>query len=88
MGPWLFILMINDLKTFSSDKVKFVDDLMVSETVNKSRSSNIQHVVSETEEWSESNLFKLNKNKCKEMGVDFAKNIATNFALMENLYKT
>ena len=74
LGPWLFILMINDLKTCSSDEIKFVDDLTVSETVAKSSSSNMQHVVSEIEEWSESNLFKLNENKCKEMQVDFARN--------------
>ena len=57
LGPWLFILMINDLKICSSDEIKFVDDLTVSETVTKSCSSNIQHAVSEIEEWSELNLF-------------------------------
>ena len=73
LGPWLFILMINDLKT-RLDEVKFVDDLTVYETVTRFGSSDIQHAVSEIEEWSESNLFRLNENKCKELPIDFAKN--------------
>ena len=56
-----------DLKTCSLDEVIFVDDLTVSETVFRFGSSNIQHAVSEVEEWSESNLFRLNENKCKEL---------------------
>jgi hypothetical protein len=74
LGPWLFILMINDLKTRCLDEVKFVDDLTVSETVTRFGSSDIQHAVSEIDEWSESNLFRLNENKCKEWQIDFAKN--------------
>ena len=74
LAPCMFILMINDLKICSSDEIKFVDDLTVSETITKSCSSNIQHAVSKIEEWSEFNLFKLNENKCKEMRVDFARN--------------
>ena len=76
LGPWLFILMINDLKTRCLDEVKFVDDLTVYEIVTRfgSCSSDIQHAVSEIEEWSESNLFRLNENKCKELRINFAKN--------------
>ena len=74
LGPWLFILMINDLKTRCLDEVKFVDDLTVYETVTRFGLSDIQHAVSEIEEWSESNLFRLNENKCKELRIDFAKN--------------
>jgi hypothetical protein len=74
LGPWLFILMINDLKTRCLDEVKFVDDLTVYETVTRFGSSDIQHAVSEIEEWSESNLFRLNENKCKELRIDFVKN--------------
>ena len=44
----VYILMINDLKICSSDEIKSVDDLAVSETVI-SYSSNIQHTVSEIE---------------------------------------
>ena len=69
MGPWLFILTINDLKICSSDEIKFVDALAASETVIKSCSSNIQHEFFEM-----SNLFKLNENKCKDMRVEFARN--------------
>ena len=63
-----------DLKTRCLDEVKFVDDLTVYETVTRFGSSDIQYAVSEIEEWSESNLFRLNENKCKELRIDFAKN--------------
>jgi hypothetical protein len=53
---------------------KIVDDLTVFETVTRLGSSDIQHAVSEIEEWSESNLFSLIENKCKELRIDFAKN--------------
>ncbi len=66
--------MINDLKTRCLDEVKLVDDLTLSETVTRFGSSDIQHAVSEIEEWSESNLFRLNENKCKEWQIDFARN--------------
>ena len=67
--------MTNDLKTRCLDEVKFVDDLTVYETVTRFGSSDIQHAVSEIEERStESNLFRLNENKCKELRIDFAKN--------------
>ena len=81
--------MINDLKIFSSDEIRFIDDLTVSETVTKSCSSNIQHAVSEIEVWSELNLFKLNENKCKEMRLTL-RQVVTDFPpskLMENRRK-
>ena len=89
LGPWLFILMINDLKTRCLDEVKFVDDLTVYETVTRLGSSYIQHAVSEIEEWSESNLFRLNENKCEELRIDFAKNRNPfpPIKIMVNLYK-
>ncbi len=74
LGPWLFILMKNHFKTRCLDEVKFVDDLTVSEIVTRFGPSDIQHAVSEIEEWSESNLFRLNENKCKEWQIDFARN--------------
>jgi hypothetical protein len=35
LGPWLFILMINDLRTPESDSWKYIDDTTISEVVIK-----------------------------------------------------
>jgi hypothetical protein len=35
LGPWLFILMINDLRTPESDCWKYIDDNTISEVVIK-----------------------------------------------------
>ena len=34
LGPWLFLLMINDLQVRDSPKWKFVDDITISEIVS------------------------------------------------------
>ena len=74
LGPWLFALMINDLNTTSvNDEIKFVDDLTVSESVPKFALSQIQDSVTEIQDWSESNHFRLHEKKCKELRIDFKK---------------
>ena len=45
LGPWLFLLMINDLKVRDSPIWKFVDDITASETVPKGNASHIQQDV-------------------------------------------
>ena len=44
LGPWLFLIMINDLDT-SADMWKYVDDISVSETVERCRESELQVAV-------------------------------------------
>ena len=74
LGPWLFVLIINDLRTTSvDDQFKFVDDVTISESVPKFAPSNIQNAVTDIQEWSEANRFRLHQKKCKELRIDFKK---------------
>ena len=45
LGPWLFIIMINNLDIPGSDLWKYIDDTIVSKTVSKGYESNIQNAV-------------------------------------------
>ena len=74
LGPWLFVLMINDLRPDGVDQAKFVDDLTISETVPKSGVSTIQNSVNSIKEWSDNNSFRLHDGKCKELRIDFKQN--------------
>ena len=44
LRPWLFLLMINDLKFATASKWKYVDDTSVAEIVKKGNCSTIQSV--------------------------------------------
>ena len=41
LGPWLFLLMINDLHPSEAQACKYVDDTTLTEIVPKSRNSSI-----------------------------------------------
>ena len=71
LGPWLFLLMINDLKITEVSTWKYVDDTTVSEVVKKGDTSKAQDAVSTVENWSSSNGLHLNADKCKELQIDF-----------------
>ena len=71
LGPWLFLLMINDLKITEVSTWKYVDDTTVSEVVKKGDTSKAQDADSTVENWSSSNGLHLNADKCKELLVDF-----------------
>ena len=47
LGPWLYLLMINDLKVTETDLWKYVDDTTPAEILPKDTSSNIQSAVNE-----------------------------------------
>ena len=47
LGPWLFIIMINDLDVTGTDLWKYVDDITISETIPRHESSRIQTSVDE-----------------------------------------
>jgi Reverse transcriptase (RNA-dependent DNA polymerase) len=66
LGPLIFIMFINDLK---SDELlhKYVDDLTVSEIFNKAEVSNMHNVLSEINQWSARNFININVSKTKEM---------------------
>ena len=72
LGPWLFIIMINDLDIPGFDLWKYVDDSTISETILKRQASNIQTAV-DTFAWrAASDTFQLNETKCKEMRICFS----------------
>ena len=71
LRPWLFILMINDLHTPSSEAWKYVDDTTLAEVVPAGGQSVRQVAVTAVEQWSMTNKLQLNPDKCKEMLIDF-----------------
>ena len=74
LGPWLFLLMINDLSPPSTlfDLWKYVDDTTVSEVVKKGQISFAQQAVDHISEWSGNNLFQLNREKTKELVISLS----------------
>ena len=74
LGPWLFLLMINDLRVPNVPTWKYVDDTSVAETVHKGAPTNAQTAVTSVECWSQKNFMELHPGKCKELIVDFSKN--------------
>jgi len=66
LGPLIFIMFINDLK---SDELlhKYIDDLTVSEFFNKEEGSKMNNVLSEINQWSARNFLNINGSKTKEM---------------------
>ena len=73
LGPWLFLLMINDSKFATASKWKYVDDTSVAEIVKKEDCSTIQSDAELAQNWSRENKLQLNTEKCKEMIIDFKK---------------
>ena len=73
LGPWLFVLMINDIDITDNDLWKYVDDTTIAEQVNKGEASKIQAGVDELVLKSRRNKFQMNEAKCKELQICFAK---------------
>ena len=71
LGPWLFVLMINDLRLSGSDAWKYVDDTTLAEVVPRGGQSAMQETLSAVEDWSNTNKLQLNADKCKELRIDF-----------------
>ena len=67
LGPWLFLIMINDLDINNASLWKFVDDTTTSEVVNKGQPSRAQAIADEVSQWSTTNRVQLNSDKCKEL---------------------
>ena len=73
LGPWLFIVMIDDLQVPSaSGVVKYVDDTTIYEIVNKNLPSIAQTSVNEISTWSAANKFLIHPTKCKELRISFS----------------
>ena len=74
LGPWLFLVMINDLEISSADgNVIFVDDTTSFEIVEKDKSSLMQSMTDEASLWSNANMFQIQPKKCKELRISFKK---------------
>ena len=73
LGPWLFLVMINDLNLGNLDLWKFVDDMTTAELVPNSGVSKIQDSVDDLVNITSANKLKLNVPKCKELRISFAK---------------
>ena len=71
LGPWLLLLMINDLKPSRVTSWKYVDDTTLAEIVNKGAQSHVQNDVDEVQDWTVDNKLQLNADKCKELIIDF-----------------
>ena len=78
LGPWLFLLMINDLKV-DALTWKYVDDTTISQTIPRGPLGDVQHAVTAVEDWSRSQRKQLNADKCKEIVIDIKK-ISHNFS--------
>ena len=73
LSPWLFLLMINDLRILGVPTWKYVDDTTIAEIFPRGKDSRAQHAVNYVAERSSCNLMQLNAAKCKELVIDFEK---------------
>ena len=72
LGPWLFLLMINDLNPPDAHSWKYVDDTTLVEVVERSGQNYMQKTVTDVEKWSNVNKLQLiNADKCHEMIINF-----------------
>ena len=75
LGPLLFLIMVNDLAINHKDRWKYVDDTSLSEPIGKGCQSNLQSVINNIEQWCTENDMMLNRSKCKELIISFAKDV-------------
>ncbi len=71
LGPWLFILMINDLNLTDFQMWKYIDDTTAAEVISKDSHSTIQTGVNQLEDWTVQNKLQLQASKCKELLFQF-----------------
>ena len=77
LGPFLFIVMIKDLKTVSqrSNNWKYEDDITLSEIVPVQETLILQNKLDLIGVWPKANNMILNPKGCKEMIISFRRNI-------------
>ena len=73
LGPLLFLIMINDISIPGVHLWKYVDDIMISESIPKNHTSKIQEAVDELCNKTRADKFQLNETKCIELQIDFSK---------------
>ena len=72
LGPWLFVLMINDLD-INAQQWKYVDNTTVSVVVVEGGESHTQAIANRVTDWSRENRIQLNADNCKDLRISFAK---------------
>ena len=77
LGPWLFLIMINNLSVADTTLWKYVDDTTLAESVSKNETSCMQSCVDELVRQSEADGFQLNESKCKELRISFSSSAST-----------
>ena len=77
LGPWLFLVMINDINADKLDPRKFVDDTTMAEAVPSDGNSKIQESVNDLVDQTLATKFQLNQTKCKELRITFSKSDPT-----------
>lgn len=73
LGPWLFLITINDRSVADTTLCKYVDDTTLAESVSRNETSLMQLCVDELVRQSEADGFQLNKSKCKELRISFSR---------------
>ena len=73
LGPWLFLVMIDDINADKLDLWKFVDDTTMAEAVPSDGNSKIQESADNFVDQTLATKFQLNETKCKELRITFSK---------------
>lgn len=64
LGPWLFIMMINDLHVNDIDSWKYVDDTPMAKIIQQNAPSYIQSAIDNLVQESSTDHFQLSEDKC------------------------
>ena len=78
-GPWLFVIMINELDVPCTDLGKYVDNTTISEAISKNQASHSQAAVDTLASRATADNFQLNETKCKELLTNFNTKNSTTF---------
>ena len=73
LGPWLLLVVINDININGTNLQKYDDDTSMAETVHKRQPSGIQVFVAELVRQAKADKFELNETKCKEFQINFSR---------------
>lgn len=74
LWPWLFLLVIKDLKILDVLSWKYVDDTTFAGIVPRGAFSEIQKAADKVVDWSKDQRMPLNEDNCKEIIIDFKEN--------------
>ena len=79
LGPWLFIIMINELDVPGTDLWMYVDDTAISASIRENQATHNQAAVDILATRATLDRFQLNKTKCKKLLVNFNVENPTSF---------